>query len=300
MKKIIIDTDPGVDDALAIFLAIYAKLDVIALTTVFGNGTVLESTENALSLMNFLKQDIPVYKGENKPLQGEPTYAESHGKNALGGFSFGESQRKPEAIDAVSFIVSELKQNTNMKLICIGPLTNIAQAVSKAPNIVRNIGEIVILGGVFNEKGNITDYAEFNAFNDPMALKRVLDIRCRKILIPANVCRNVYFNKDDFSKVKNLSIKDTFQTISQEYIDYYQNDLEFGGFKGGVMYDLLAVSYLLNPNLFTIFPRYVEVCLKGERRGETIFGNGRSNVFVVTDVDARKLKQFFFDTINAV
>lgn len=302
MKKIIIDTDPGVDDALAIFFACYANIDILALTTVFGNSSVGQSSRNACSLLGFLNKNIPIYEGEKKPLNGRATYAQSHGKNALGGFRLANNNKKIEKMDAVSYLLQTLSSQRNITLACIGPLTNIARALRMKPSLAENIGAIVILGGVFGEEGNVSKYAEFNTYNDPLALKEVLSAECRKIMIPANVCRKVYFTKKDFDKVHNGERKKLFQKISEEYIRYYMSDPVFGGFQGGVMYDLLTMAYILDATLFDSQLVNVQVNLsRGKKYGMTTLSrNIKPNAQIMTDVNARSLKKLFLDTVNAI
>ncbi|MBP9690900.1 nucleoside hydrolase [Candidatus Woesebacteria bacterium] len=251
MNKIIIDTDPGVDDALAIMLASASSLDICGITTVFGNSSVTNCTRNALTILQILNSCIPVYKGSNKPIQGKATQASSHGDNGLGGYTLPNLRLKSQG-NALRFIekaVSKYPDKT-IDLVALGPLTNIASFGQKYPELINRIRRIIILGGVFNEPGNITPYAEFNTFNDPWALKKVLSFPVEKILIPANVCRKVVFTLEDFQKIQNVNLKLAIQAITQIYIDYYKNDAIYGGFAGGVMYDLLAIAYEVNPNIF--------------------------------------------------
>ncbi len=301
MSKIIIDTDPGVDDALAIMLASASSLDICGITTVFGNSSVTNCTRNALTIMEILSKNIPVFEGVGKPMKGMRTNASSHGDNGLGGFTLPNLRLKSKG-NALSFIEKTLRKypDKTIDLIALGPLTNIASFGEKCTERLEKIRRIIILGGVFNEPGNITPYAEFNTFNDPWALKQVLRFPVEKILIPANVCRKVVFTLEDFQKVQNVDLKFAIQKITQMYIDYYKNDATYGGFAGGVMYDLLAVAYELNSNIFVSRSAYVSVETNDRlQKGSTAVMAGKSaNCTLVSDVDESKIKTLFIKTLN--
>lgn len=300
ITQIIIDTDPGVDDALAIFLGGCSGLNIAGFTTTFGNGTIQETTLNLCSLLGYVDVHTPIYRGAELPLKGFPTYASSHGKNALGGFKYKGNKNKVEEISAKSFIANKLADNLKTTLVCIGPLTNVASVVKDNKTLENRIEEIIILGGVFGEAGNISPYAEFNAFNDPSALDSILKLNCKKVMIPANVCRKVVFTSNDFKRVNSKKNKKLFQQITENYIEYYTKDATYGGFSGGVMYDLLAVTYLMKSSLFKYSDKCVEVnTTNGGRRGETtIDSKGIQNITVIEDVDSEGIKTLFFDTIN--
>jgi len=297
--SIIIDTDPGVDDALAIMLACCAKLNIVGLTTVYGNSTVENTTQNTLTILGVVGKKIPVYKGARRPLNGKGKLANSHGDNGLGGFKLKKLSQKIEKQNAYQFLVKSLEKNAQSEIICLGPATNLAKVLKTKPELSKKISRLIILGGVIGEKGNISPYAEFNAYNDPWALKILLNAKCSKVLIPINVCRKVYFKEVDFLNLKKRKYKTSLQKITKIYIDYYQNNSEYGVFEGGVMYDLLAVSFLLRPTLFKVRPARVTVCIKGKKTGQTKEANGQSNCSLIYDVDAEKVKELFFSTVNA-
>ena len=152
MRKIIIDTDPGIDDALAILLALSAReeLDVLALTTVNGNVDVEKVTKNAFKILDVAgRTDIPVYKGNRKPLMRENSMpADCHGDDGLGNIGVAESAGVPEEESAADFLIRKVREEKGeITLVPIGPLTNIAEAVQKDPAFVKNVKEVVIMGG---------------------------------------------------------------------------------------------------------------------------------------------------------
>jgi len=303
MEKIIIDTDPGVDDALAISLACFAQLPILGLTTVFGNSTIENSTQNALTILEFLKKKIQVYEGAGSPVMGSQTLAEAHGDNGLGGFSLPKLSNKKASENAVDFLIKAIEENPDktLTIFVLGPATNIALLSQKRPDLIEKIKQLIILGGVVGEKGNMTPYAEFNALNDPYALKVVLDLPCYKVLLPINICRKVFFASDDFNLIKNSKIRSIFKKITDLYIAYYVSDQEYAQFRGGVMYDLLVVSYFLQKKLFSEEDVYIAVEVEDKKRlAETRLEKGKKpNCILVTDVNAEEIKNLFFQTVNS-
>ncbi|HRN71216.1 MAG TPA: nucleoside hydrolase, partial [Candidatus Woesebacteria bacterium] len=289
-ERIIIDTDPGVDDALAIAMAIGAGLEIEALCTVFGNASVDDTTNNALTIQYLLGKNMKVYKGSGSPIKGKSKFATAHGKGGFGGISL-RTRLKAERWSALDFYINflDLQQDDSTTIICIGPLTNIANVFMKNVKLIKKIKEIVILTGVFGEKGNISDFAEFNAYNDPYSLKFVLGLSVKKILIPANVCRKIVFNEYVFTKVRG-DLTNRMKEVINEYINYYKNDYKFGGYRGGVMYDLLAISYLLQPKAFKVEEACVEVVLDGNHRGQTIVVEGMKNCELALNVQSRDIE----------
>lgn len=302
MQQVIIDTDPGVDDALAIAFAARSKLSIVGLVTVFGNSTVKNSTANAQTVLNLLKSKIPIIQGARKPLFGSGTYARSHGKDGLGGFRLTPGKETIPKINEITFLINLLNKTEYKEIIyvCIGPATNLAILNIIRPDLMKKIKEIVILGGVIGEKGNITQYAEFNVFNDPYAFREVLAITCRKVVIPINICRQVVVSADELNRISNKSLRSSFAKIAEVYIDYYSTKNKFGTFSGGVMYDLLAVAYVLEPSLFKLRKEYVSIdCISDDKIGLTrIVKNTKSNCNLVIQANAEKVKQLFFRTIN--
>lgn len=298
MKKIIIDTDPGVDDSLALLLAFSLNLNIVGVTTSYGNSTIENTTKNALSILQILNSNIPVYKGASKPLIKKSILAKSHGKNGLGGFSLKNLSKKKEKTTALQFLINTLEKSENKEIdiFCLGPTTNLALLKIKRPDLIKKINQIIVLGGVFFEEGNITSKAEFNVFNDPSALDSILSFDCQKTLIPINVCRKVIFTLKDFNKINSPKIALNFKTISNNYINYYQNDPIYGKFNGGVMYDLLVISFFINSKFFKTQNKYITVNTKGQTK---IKNKKEPNCCLVMDVNPKKVKNLFFNAINS-
>jgi inosine-uridine nucleoside N-ribohydrolase len=297
MKKIIIDTDPGVDDSIAILFAIASKQNIIGLTTTYGNSNITNTTQNALTILDILESNIPVYQGSAQPIVKQAILAKSHGKNGLGEFSLKNLKRKKENISAIQFYINTLEKNKDksINILCLGPTTNLALLNIIRPDLVSKINQVIILGGVFFENGNITPNAEFNVYSDPEALNIILNINVSKTLIPINVCRKVMFDLNDFNRINNTKLSNNFKQITKNFIDYYKNDKNYGNFKGGVMYDLLVTCYYKNPKIFKNQNKFITVNSQGQTK---IKNNSISNCNLVTDVNPKKIKQLFFNTIN--
>lgn len=166
--RYIIDCDPGHDDAVAILLAATA-LDIVGITTVYGNAPIDRTTRNALDFLALAGLDIPVFRGAEAPLRRAPTLANAHGKSGLDGADLPRSERVAEPIDAVDFIGRQAAGPEPLSIIATGPLTNLAAALSRYPQIERRIASVSIMGGTAG-RGNTTPVAEFNAHSDPEAL----------------------------------------------------------------------------------------------------------------------------------
>jgi len=208
-RKVIIDTDPGHDDAMAIMLAIKSNaLDVLALTTVCGNSTIENTTRNARYILNLLgRNDIPVYSGMEKPFKRDLIQAIVHGKSGLDGI---DPQNEPKLTgNAVEKIIESVKANPNeVTLITLGPLTNIASAMQKNPSVMKKVKEIVSMGGAIRVPGNKNRVAEFNFFVDPEAAKILFDFPVKKALIPLDVCNKLRLSITDFKMIKNTVLRE--------------------------------------------------------------------------------------------
>ncbi|PLW80845.1 nucleoside hydrolase [Candidatus Woesearchaeota archaeon] len=241
--KYIIDTDPGYDDAMAIMLAVKAGLDVIALTTVCGNSTINNITNNANHVLKLLdKSNIPIFSGASKPMKNELTEAVVHGENGFGGVNVNETlELSNNAVEKILFLIEE---NEEISLIALGPLTNIANAILKNPKTMSKLKELIIMGGAVKVPGNQSKVAEFNIFTDPEAAKIVFDSDIKKTLIPLDVCNKIQLKIEDFDQIKG-ELKEFLKLIASSYIHFLEKD---EGVKSAIMYDPVAVYYCINPD----------------------------------------------------
>ena len=274
-RKIIIDTDPGQDDAVAILMALASKeLEVLGITAVAGN-VPLELTEKNSRIIVELsgRKDIPVYAGCSKPLGRELVTAEEvHGKTGLDGMELTEPSIPLEDQHAVEFIIETLRENnpSTISLCPLGPLTNIAQAMIRAPDIVERIQEIILMGGAYFEVGNVTPTAEFNIYVDPEAAKKVFSSGVPITVLPLDVTHQVLTTKTRMDKVRNIGNR-TGKEVANLTTFFERFDKEKYGLDGAPLHDPCVIAYLLEPEIFE--GRFVNVEIETESeltRGMTV------------------------------
>ncbi|WP_343597306.1 nucleoside hydrolase [Acinetobacter sp.] len=259
--QIIIDTDPGQDDAVAILLALASpELEVLGITTVAGNVPLALTHVNARKVCELAgRQDIRVFSGCDKPLQRALVTAENvHGKTGLDGIELPEPNMPLQAQHSVDFIIETLRNAPEKTItICsLGPMTNTAQALLKAPDIASRIAKIVLMGGGFFEGGNITPSAEFNMFVDPEAAKVAFGAGIPLTVIPLDVTHKALTSK---AWVEGLRAMNTLVgTAVASWTDFFERyDMEKYGAAGAPLHDPCVIAYMLKPELFT--GRYINV-----------------------------------------
>jgi purine nucleosidase/pyrimidine-specific ribonucleoside hydrolase len=192
----VIDTDPGLDDALALFLACASRaLDIVGIVTVAGNIGLSRVTANALKLLACLgRGDVPVIAGRARPLKREPLTAQDiHGEDGLGGVVLAQPERQALTLDATAWMEDELTRRPehSLRILALGPLTNLASLIESRPAAARRLAGIVAMGGAVRERGNVTPFAEFNIAADPEAADIVLRSGIPVTLVPLDVTRKV-------------------------------------------------------------------------------------------------------------
>eukprot|EP00884_Botryococcus_braunii_P001183 jgi/Botrbrau1/11065/Bobra.0302s0007.2 len=227
-KKLIIDTDPGVDDAMAILAALNSpEVEIIGLTTIFGNVTTDRATKNAFILLDLAgRPDIPVAEGSSTALSGlvkEPA-AFVHGADGFGNTNQIPIERSAEKLSAAEFLVEACKRwPGQVTILALGPLTNIALAMRLDPTFADNLGELVILGGAFHTGGNVNPAAEANIFGDPEAADEVLGLTEKIKILGLDVTHQTFFTR---AQLKGLDgqgrIGSFLNEISQFYLEYYR------------------------------------------------------------------------------
>lgn len=201
-RKVIIDTDPGTDDAIALLMALLSgELEVVGITTVGGNARISQTTRNALRILEYAgRPDIPVAVGAGRPLRGRFTYAyDFHGPGGLT-VRLPRPKTRPVKDGALDFLRERLRQHPGqVTVVALGPLTNIARLLRKDPNAAGRIREMVVMGGAVNAPGNVTPYAEFNFYNDPLAAQVVLSSGIPTTLVDLRVCREALIRREAIS-----------------------------------------------------------------------------------------------------
>ncbi len=284
-RKVIIDTDPGVDDAIALLLAMREEsIDIKAITTVAGNIPADTTSRNALDLVSLAGRDIPVFRGEEKPLYKElETASHIHGKDGMGPVKLINSSRKLEDIDSVSAIYKIAKEENGVDIICVGPLTNLAKSLLKHEDLKEYINSVYVMGAG-NKKGNVTKHAEFNVYADPDAAKIVFESGLPIYLAGLEVTtKTVVKNSEDF-----LQIGNKVSDIIAQLIDYFI-DLDFYHINSAVMHDALIVAYYINDKIGQTKRFNIDVDTSdSEFRGKTTYKedeDGNVNVIVSADND---------------
>jgi len=301
-RKIIIDTDPGHDDVMAIMLAIKSNIfDIQAITTVCGNSTIENTTRNARFILELLdKQDTPIYSGASRPLQRDLIQAVVHGKSGLDGIDPTNMPRLTG--DAVEKMISIIRKNPGeIIVIALGPLTNIAQAMINDPVSMSKIKEIIIMGGAVRVAGNKNRVAEFNIFVDPEAAEKVFSFPVKITLVPLDACNHVQLHLEDFKKISNPILQKPLLQMVKPYI---RNIAKNEGIQAAMMYDPLTVYYLINPKAARSYMCNIAIETKGElTRGMTV-GDFRTkplekeNVTVVDFIDKVEFRNDFIRILS--
>jgi len=254
-RKIIIDTDPGQDDAVAILLALASPedMEVIGITAVAGNVPLPLTEKNALIICELAgKTGIPVYAGCDRPLAHTLVTAEHvHGKTGLDGPNLPDPTMQLADGHAVDYIIDTLrKEPADTVTLCpIGPLTNIATAFQKAPDIVERVQEIILMGGAYFEVGNITPAAEFNIYVDPEAADIVFKSGAPIVVMPLDVTHKALVTKPRNDAFRNIGTP--VGTAVAQMTDFFERyDREKYGSDGAPLHDPCVTAYLIKPDLF--------------------------------------------------
>lgn len=303
-RKIIIDTDPGIDDAMALMLACKSTdLNILAVTTVCGNSTLENTTRNARFILDFLgRRDTPVYSGAEKPLARELIQAVVHGASGLEGID--PVKKVVLTGDAVDQMLRIIKSNPNeVTVVTLGPLTNVALAIQKDPETMMLVKEIVSMGGAIDVAGNKNRVAEFNIFVDPEAADIAVRFPVKKTLVPLDACNHVLMQLQDVERIKDDLLRSLLNKMLAPYIANLENDT---GEKGALMYDPLTIFYLLQPASCQTKTQSVLVEAKGEiTRGMTVVDKRKvndgldMNATVVTNIKSQNFIDCFVETLSS-
>jgi len=305
MKKVILDCDPGHDDAIAIMLACASsELEILGITTVAGNQTGEKTFTNALKILTLIGEDLPVARGFDKPLFQElVTAPEIHGETGLDGADLPAPSVKPCEVHAVNFIVETLLSADDLVyLVPTGPLTNIAGALLLAPGVKEKIKRIVLMGGGVLES-NKTPAAEFNIYVDPEAAKIVFESGIPITMVGLDATNKALFSLEDIEALSRLSGK--VSTVAARLLTFYAEQLEkFSGVRGAYLHDPLTVAAVIDPAVLDTRFLHVDIETKGEfTRGATVvdlYGvtGKKPNAEVSFGLDLSKFKGLVFDAIK--
>ena len=276
-QRVIIDTDPGIDDTAAILLALASpELHIEALTTVYGNGTIVDCTRNALVILETAgRSDIPVYQGVGKPLMGEPTYGSHvHGSDALGDVGVPPPAGLPQARPAVYELVERIMASPGeITLIALGPLTNVALALSLEPRLASALAALIVMGGAVLTHGNVTEVATANLYNDPEAAAIVYQSGAPIVQVGMDVCQKVAIPAEHLERLHHTPTP-TAQLLSRITPTLARSYAErgLGAMGTGVHYnDVPAVAYAIAPHLYEVREYHVRIATHDAlTRGQTV------------------------------
>lgn len=279
-KRIIIDTDPGVDDAFAFLLAIASpEIQLEALTTTQGNVTLEKATRNALSVLELCNAgQIPVAAGSMYPLV-QPLRASDdvHGSSGIGEAKLPQPKAKPVQQHAVDYLIEcVLSEPTEISIFPIGPLTNIAMAIRKEPRFAKAVKELVIMGGAINENGNVTPLAEFNIYVDPHAAHIVFHAGIPITLIPLDVTHKCLLKQEHVERL--MKINSPITQFIKDAIGIYFKFSYDRGFAGCALHDPLTLATIIAPELLTLKEYYVDV----DHSGGVAMGKTFADIYGVT------------------
>lgn len=315
-KKLIIDTDPGVDDAMAILLAFVSpEVEVVGLTTVFGNVRTPMATSNTLHLCELAgKFDLPVAQGELKTLKGVEKVRIAdfvHGSDGLGNTFPPTPQGSALPCTAAEFLVKMVKESPGeITLLALGPLTNVAKAIELDSNFVHNVAEIVILGGAFFTNGNVNPAAEANLFGDPDAADLVFTSGARIATIGINVTHQIILTEDDLDDLSKSEGRfgAYLARACMFYLEYHKKAYNMSAV---YLHDPAALVAVFCPELFTYVEGVVRVQVEGITKGIALLSatskewaastqwSGLPPVRVATTVNARAVSSLVKERLMA-
>jgi purine nucleosidase len=320
MRKFLIDTDTASDDAVAILMALQSpEVEVEAITVVSGNVPVDQGTKNALYTVQLCGKNTPVYIGAEKPLIRPAEYAYwFHGPDGMGNQNYPEARQKPEKEHAVDAIINTIKANPGIVVVTLGPLTNLALAVSRAPDIATLVSRCVVMGGAACTEGNVTPAAEYNIWFDPEAAKIVFHSGLPIEMIGWEHCRfDKVIDVNDMAHLRGINTP-----LSHFTIDCNESAIEAfyvqTGERGLALPDPITMSVALDPSLATKTSKhYVDIETVSElTRGQTVVDrlnvatNERNhgiwanlvsrppNASVVWEVDTLKWKEMLYRLVR--
>lgn len=285
---LLLDTDPGCDDAVAILLALESGLDVVGLTTVAGNAPLEDTTHNALAVLEHLGYDVPVAKGADRPLLKHQNTTESiHGDRGIRG-TLPKPAQKPVDKSAAEFIVERARAHNGITIAALGPLTNLALALAIDPDLPKFLDQVLIMGGAVAHAGNRTPAAEANLHADPDAASRVLQ-SVDPVFVPLDVTSKAILHPDQL---------DLHQTpcALREWLTYYPEAIrDQFGYEGAPIHDAAVVAHLTD-GVLTTERRYLQIETNdGLSRGALVsdeFGvaDEPANSSLATDIDEQRFR----------
>ncbi len=300
-RKIILDCDPGHDDAIAILLAgNNPKLDLLGITVVAGNQTLEKTGINTLNICQYLDIDVPICLGSANPIIKNIEICDViHGETGLDGFDFEPLRRDFDKRNAIEFIVQTVKESKEkITIVTTGPMTNLALAIKYDPMILQNIEEVVLMGGSY-ANGNVSPAAEFNIFSDPEAAYIVFNSDVKVTMIGLDVTRKVLVLPEIISRMEKINSKASVLFTKLMKV-FNENQNKVFGLAGGPLHDPVTIAYLLDPSILELKPVHCDIDIShGSSYGRTncdIFDymHLEKNTYLAMDISTSK----FWDIVE--
>jgi purine nucleosidase len=307
-RNVIIDCDPGIDDTLALMLALSSpELNIVGITTVCGNVPTDLGVENALKVLKLMNRlDIPIYFGEEQPLRREFVSAQdTHGMDGLGETNYPIVTDGKRYQGAVQFIVDSLRSLKDLSIIALGPLTNIAKAIDLDKEAFLKLDTIVSMGGNYKSHGNCSPVAEYNYWCDPHGAKKVYEelatLGIKMHMIGLDVTRKIVLTPNILSFIKRINgeLGGYVESIVQFYFDFHW---EYEKIIGCVINDPLAVAYFIDSTICHGFVAYTTVETEGISMGQSVvdamdFWKKEKNSVILTEVNAKAFMEMFINRV---
>jgi purine nucleosidase len=301
LKKIILDCDPGVDDALAIVLALNSgKIELEGITTVNGNVGVDQTFLNAHRILDYFKIDVPVARGASRPLKAAPVHAESfHGRDGLGDSILLPPGAKTRSKNAIDFLLQSVDSGLKT-IVATGPLTNIALAFQKDSEVMNKLEALIIMGGAIHEPGNVDSVSEFNFYADPDAADYVLHTKVPKILVPLDATHKALLTRSAVQEMKNTASGKFVKSIIAKYLGAELAQ----GIGGAHLHDPLAMGYCIDRSFVKLQSAFLRVETQGKYTQGACVVEERPwvqyvpNAKYAWDVDSKRFVDYFIDTVS--
>lgn len=307
-RHVLIDCDPGIDDALGLILALASdELKVEAVITVFGNVDVNQTTQNALKVLSICGRDElpPVGRGCASSLRGRlRVLRDAHGKDGLGNCSLPTPSITLTSEDGIELLKTCLLKGKVDTIIATGPLTNIARVLLQEPQAAKRIRNLVVMGGAFHLPGNFAREAEFNFYSDPEAAQVVLNSQAVVTLVSLDLTRKVILKDEDLEGLRRIAASSSQRAksdLANFIVCVAEFDIDFHrkkrGVEGAFMHDPLAVGIAIDESLGQFEKLHIEVDT-GKQRGRISIGDGVPNVRFCKEVDEKRFLKMFLERLE--
>lgn len=276
MRKVILDLDTGIDDAMALAYTVgCGEMELLGVTCTFGNVYTPHGVENVLRLLRLLKrEDVPVFPGAEKAME-KPTFvreavsARIHGENGVGQVLLPPTQGKAQSEDAVSFLKRSIREHQKaLTIVTTGPLTNLALAFRRAPALAEQVGAVIVMGGALTVEGNVSECAEANISQDPEAARLVFESGADITLVGLDVTQRSQLTKEDTALWRSCGTE--AGRLYGDMVDYYIDQHSHSGGTACYLHDPSAAVCALHPEFFQTLPLHLTVKTAGPTVGRTV------------------------------